>query len=202
MTALHSRRRRRCHCAIDFSGYPSNCRSCGPAWTGTQLTFEPSIKCVRSDGTGRSVSIAEANGCTSSGHCGSHSHSALPYFLQTCRRPELGVIFPVAPSRIFCPVDGKVTLAPDLQCLEPAAEMNGIATTTCRLAADRAIAEIERIGMWRLHAELDATAVTRTPNFHHKPPRTSAHTRSVHGLHANTGSRAVKDTDPQAGALH
>ena len=39
-----------------------------------------------SGGFGSFVSIAEANGWTSSGQRGSHTQSALPHFAQKCRR--------------------------------------------------------------------------------------------------------------------
>src|SRR5277367_1862102 len=72
----------RCHCSIDCSGYSSNTRSWGPIIGSTQLALYLSIRWVRDGGTGRSVSIAEAKGCTSSGHSGLNNHSALAHLPQ------------------------------------------------------------------------------------------------------------------------
>jgi hypothetical protein len=46
--------------------------------------------CTRSGGSGSGVSMALANGCTSSGQRGSHTHSALPQCEQKRRSPGLG----------------------------------------------------------------------------------------------------------------
>ena len=70
---------RSCHSASDSSGYTSYCLSRGPACTSTQDARDPSIRCVCSGGTGKSLSIAEAKGCTSSGHSGLNSHRPLPH---------------------------------------------------------------------------------------------------------------------------
>ena len=44
---------------------------------------------IMDDDGSKSLSMAEANGCTRSGQLGSHNHSALPQRRQKCRRPSL-----------------------------------------------------------------------------------------------------------------
>lgn len=58
---------RSCHAAMLSSGYSSKHWSCRSALTSTQFALLPSIRWVRSGGFGRSVSIADAKGCMSSG---------------------------------------------------------------------------------------------------------------------------------------
>lgn len=62
-----------CQAAIDSSGYSSKVLSSPVSAGSTQEAFEPSIRWVRSGGTGNGVSIAEACGWISSGQRGSQS---------------------------------------------------------------------------------------------------------------------------------
>jgi len=55
----------------------------------TQDALNFNIRCTLPGGTGNLVSMAEAKGCISAGHCGSYSHSAVPHFLQKLRWPLL-----------------------------------------------------------------------------------------------------------------
>src|ERR1700731_543454 len=48
--------------------------SLGPICGSTQLALSRSSRCTLEGALGSSVSIAEANGCTSSGHCSSLTH--------------------------------------------------------------------------------------------------------------------------------
>ena len=95
---LSSSPSRRCHFAIDSFGILVE-RPVAPLRVHLDPARLRSQHDVRVLGRHRSsVSIADACGCTRSGHCGSHSHSALPQRLQKCRRPELRVRLPVSSS--------------------------------------------------------------------------------------------------------
>src|ERR1700730_7326633 len=71
-----------CHSSIDNSGYPSKHSSLGPICGSTQLALSRSSRCTLEGTLGNSVSIAEANGCTSSAHCSSLTQSGVPQRLQ------------------------------------------------------------------------------------------------------------------------
>ena len=63
-------------------------------------------------------------------------------------------------------VDGDVLFVLNLQGVGERPEVDRVATTTCRLAADAAVAVHERVGLRRLDAEPDGLAVAATFEQH------------------------------------
>src|SRR5215471_10643706 len=74
---------------MESLGYSSNFASPRPNWGFTQLGLYLSIRCTFDGDSGRSVSIADAKGWTSSGHWGSNAHRADAHLEQKFRRAEL-----------------------------------------------------------------------------------------------------------------
>src|SRR5690606_4151720 len=75
-------------------------------------------------------------------------------------------------------IDAHVLASRDFERVVVAAEIDREPAVARRLAADRAVAEVERIGMARAHAKAHRAAVTGTLQPHDaSPPQTSGTSR-------------------------
>ena len=83
----HQSPRRLCQSSIESRGVRSKVASSGPTPRLDQDGLNLSIRCTRDGGTGNSLSIAEAKGCTSSGHSGENSQSAVAQAEHKLRSP-------------------------------------------------------------------------------------------------------------------
>ena len=73
------------------------------------------------------------------------------------------VLAPILNNRL---VDPEIVFAFDREGLVRAAEVDGEAAAARGLSADRAVAEVERVGVRRLQRESDGAAMARTFELH------------------------------------
>ena len=155
--AAGARRRGSRRGTVEGSGRPGRRRA------RPRRPCSPSMMWVRSGGTGSAVSIAEACGCRSSGQRGipdPERRAAAAAELPLAR--ALGIALVVQDG-----VEGADVLrALDLQARRLGAEVDGEAAAAGGLAADRAVAEHEGIGVRRLHAEAHGAAVAGSFEVH------------------------------------